>query len=87
MEHPWPSSHHNIFTTRRTTSPASSITSDYPSFQTSQMSLIYLYQDPITQFDRLFEDALTARFCSRACAPSTEASHTILRHRDAYSPR
>ncbi|KAH0828176.1 small heat shock protein [Lanmaoa asiatica] len=51
------------------------------------MSLINFYYDPTTEFDRLFEDAFSARFCPRAPASSTEARHATPRHRDVYRPR
>ena len=51
------------------------------------MSSVYFYYDPATEFDRLFEDALAARFCPRACAFSTEAKRAAPQHRDVYRPR
>jgi hypothetical protein len=51
------------------------------------MSLIHLYYDPATEFNRLFEDALAAQFCPRASVPSTEAKLATPRHRDVYRPR
>ena len=47
------------------------------------MSSVYFYYDPDSEFDRLFEDALAARFCPRACAFSA----AVPQHRDAYRPR
>ena len=51
------------------------------------MSLIHLYYDPTTEFDRLFEDALAAQFSPRVRAPSTEAKYATSRHLDVYRPR
>ena len=43
------------------------------------MSLIHLYYNPTTEFDRLFEDAFAVRFRPRACAPpSTRYRDTVM---------
>ncbi|KAH0828168.1 small heat shock protein [Lanmaoa asiatica] len=50
------------------------------------MSPIHFYYDPTTELDRLFEDALAARFCPRAPASSTEARHVTPQSRNVYRP-
>lgn len=71
----------------RPTSSAPNISSKHLILYILQMAFVQFYYDPITKFDRLFEDALAARSCPRACAPSTEARSTTPRHRDVYHPR
>ncbi|KAG9309243.1 small heat shock protein [Chiua virens] len=52
------------------------------------MTLLHFYYDPVSEFNRLFEDALAARLCHHASASSTETNrHSAPKRHEIYRPR